>query len=281
MVFSRSLPLIYAHRGGAGLYPESTLFAYEHVIQMGVDVIDMDICLSQEDELIVSHTPYLHPELTRDVQGHYLSSSKLLIKELTLEQVKSYNVGKIKPGSSLEKEYPSQASLEHAPIPTLKEVIHLAKTLSHHTMRYQIEIKYDVSCLHLFASMKKLMHTLLNLLHEENILHLTEVQCFDWDVLIQLQLLQPDLQTAYLSPSYNYHYTLSLPQTIVHLGGAIWGPEYTSLSQEDLLEAKHLGLRVVPWTVNDPKEMKKLLKAGVDGIITDRPDLLKEVLLSS
>jgi glycerophosphoryl diester phosphodiesterase len=270
--------LIYAHRGGAGLYPESTLFAYEHAINMGVDVIDMDICMSRDHILIVSHTPYLDPELTRDSNGKYLSSNKILIKDLSVEELKCYNIGQIKPGSSIEKEYPIQKSLEHASIPTLEEVVHLAKKMTQGSMRYQIEIKYDVTKLHTFASIKQLTKTLLEFLYKENILHLTQIQCFDWDVLIQLQLLQPDVQTAFLSPSYNYHFNFSLPQTIKHLGGTIWGPDYRTLSRESLLEAKHLELKVIPWTVNNTEVMKQLIHDEVDGIITDRPDLLKTVL---
>ena len=93
-----------------------------------------------------------------------------------------------------------------------------------------------------------------------------------------LQTLDQTLKTAFLSPSYNYHYTLSLPQTIKNLGGSIWGPEYKSLSEELLEEAHKLGLKVVPWTVNDAVAMENLVLAGVDGIITDKPDLLRSVL---
>lgn len=270
--------LIYAHRGGCGLYPESTLFAYEQVIKMGVDVIDMDICMSKDQELIVSHTPYLDPELTRDVEGVYLSLEKILIKNLTLEELKKYNVGQIKPGSLREKEYPLQKPLERAYIPTLREVVHLAKKMTQNTMRYQIEIKYNVAEHRSFAPARQLIQTTLDFLQKEHILHLTEIQCFDWDILIQLQLLEPSLKTVFLSPSYNYHFNLSLPQTIKHLGGTIWGPDYRTLSKESLLEAKHLELKVVPWTVNTSETMQYLIEDGVDGIITDRPDLLRTLL---
>ena len=276
-----SSTLIYAHRGGAGLYPESTLYAYEHVIKMGVDVIDMDICMSKDQELIVSHTPYLDPELTRDAEDHYLSLDKLLIKELTVDDLKRYNVGQIKPGSLREKECPQQKSLETARIPTLKEVIDLAKELTQNTMRYQIEIKYNVAEHRIFTPARHLIEATLDFLYKENIVHLTEIQCFDWDVLIQLALLEPSLKTAFLSPSYNYHFNLSLPQTINHLGGTIWGPDYHTLSEESLLEAKHLGLKIVPWTVNDPDIMQQLINSEVDGIITDRPDLLRKILKRS
>lgn len=276
-----SSTLIYAHRGGAGLYPESTLFAYKQVIMMGVDVIDMDICMSKDHELIVSHTPYLDSELTKDASGKYLVSNNILIKDLTIDELKKYNVGQIKPGSLREKEQPYQTPLKEAYIPTLREVIHLAKELSNSTMRYQIEIKYDRSEHDTFVSVKYLIKALLKFLKEEDILHLTEVQCFDWDVLIQLQLQEPSIATAFLSPSYSYHFNLSLPQTIKHLGGTIWGPDYHTLSTESLLEAKYLGLKVVPWTINEIDTMKELIKEGIDGIITDRPDLLKTLLKSN
>ena len=162
----RSTTLIYAHRGGAALYPENTLFAFEHAVNMGVDFIDMDICMSRDGELIVSHSPYLAPELTRDLQGHYLSSDTLLIKDLSVEELKRYNVGKIRPDSLKAKEFPHQHSLEQATLPTLKEVVDLAKKTSQGLMRYQIEIKYDATQSHQYVSIKKITKTLLNFLHQ-------------------------------------------------------------------------------------------------------------------
>lgn len=275
---THSTPLIYAHRGGAALYPENTLFAFEQVIEMGVDFIDMDICMSRDNEIIVSHSPYLDPELTKDPYGNYLATEDALIKDLTVEELKRYNIGQVNPNSSRAKEHPKQQILKHATLPTLKEVVDLAKRVSHNSMRYQIEIKYDATRAHQFVSMKKLTTTLLHFLHQESITSLTEVQCFDWDVLIKLQMLDRTIKTAFLSPSYNYHFNLSLPQTIKNFGGTIWGPEYKSLSKESLEEAKKLGLKVVPWTVNDVVAMENLIQEGVDGIITDRPDLLRSTL---
>jgi glycerophosphoryl diester phosphodiesterase len=268
-------PLIYAHRGGAGLYPENTLHAFASCVRLGVDVLDMDICMNYDGEIVVSHAHYLDPDLTQNSERFYITEHSILIKDLSLEELKHYNVGAIKPGVLQEERTRPLQRVDFASIPTLREVLQLGKKLSHNRVHYQIEIKHDAKHPKAFCPIDTVIQKLLECLYSEQVIHLTEVQCFDWDVLIKIQQLEKTLATAFLSPSSHYHFTDSLPKTIHHLGGTIWGPEYQTLSQELVQEAHHLHLKVIPWTVNTIDAMDMLISWGIDGIITDRPDVLK------
>lgn len=140
------------------------------------------------------------------------------------------------------------------------------------------------------------------MLEEENIIGRTELQAFDWRILQIAQKLNPKIQTAYLTEqdlTKQMHkqdpkiaglwtagfliknYDNSLPKMVAELGGKVWGPESQELNRKNVAEAHKYGLKIVTWTVNTKEEMKRVLSLGIDGIITDRPDILREVLAAS
>lgn len=272
--------LIYGHRGARGLAPENTCIGFNVAIDLGVDFIDMDVLMSQDGEIVVTHDFCLNPDLTRDAKGLWITDSQLLVKNLTVSQLKKYNVGKIKPDTAYSRLFPEQRSAEFADIPTLREVIALVKNKGADHLGLQIELKTDPLHPENSPSPEEFAHALAEILLAENIVEHVEIQSFDYRCLALLQNLIPEISTAYLthqSQDYNH----SIPKMIRELGGKIWGPEDIQLTQEQFEEAKGLGLKVVPWSwpektgrEYDEVMIRKLIKMGVDGIITDRPDLL-------
>ncbi|MBU2091691.1 MAG: glycerophosphodiester phosphodiesterase, partial [Alphaproteobacteria bacterium] len=128
----------------------------------------------------------------------------------------------------------------------------------------------------------------------------TTLQSFDWAVPMQAQKIQPALQTAYLTIARGRNDNLqrgrpdaspwlggldiddfagSAPKAVAKAGGAIWSPFFRDMTDEDIATARDLGLKVIPWTVNEPQDMANLVDRGVDGIITDYPDRLRAVLI--
>ena len=140
---------------------------------------------------------------------------------------------------------------------------------------------------------------LVGLIREMNLTERAEIQSFDWRTLLEVERLAPEIATVFLTAEQDWLDTLERgrdgaspwlagydldsgpvtpAQAISELGGSVWSPYYRDLRPADLEEAHRLGLRVVVWTVNDPSDMRRLIEAGVNGIITDYPDRLREVL---
>lgn len=292
---------LYGHRGARGLSPENTLPAYQTALKNHVDYVDMDVTMTKDHVLVVQHDLTLNPDITRDAKGKWIQKRRILIKNLTLKQLQQYDVGRIKPGTQYAKIFSSQQSVDGAYIPTLKEVIAYVKKAAGNHVGFQIEIKTDPNHPELTYSPQDLAEALAKIISEEKIINRTQVQAFDWRCLLALQKINPKIATAYLTyadeekllqnenPNIaglwtagkllkNYHN--SIPEMIKALGGKYWDPQDTEVTQDLVNKAHELGLKVIVWSwpeqsgkvVDDPL-VKKLISMGVDGIITDRPDL--------
>jgi glycerophosphoryl diester phosphodiesterase len=295
-------PQIYSHRAGRGLMPEQTMPAYLDTLGLGIDYVDMDIAMTKDNVLVVTHDLTLNPDLTRDEKGKWVKK-RIPVNKLTLAELQKYNVGKLKPGTKYASFFPNQKSLD-TPIPTLKEVVEKVKKITGDKVGFQIEIKNHPLKPKLSPTPKEFAAALYKFLKEEDIINRTEVQAFDWRCLVELQKLDPNIKTAYLSDKTtetmtakekgtwtagllpkNFGY--SLPKMVKHLGGYCWEPFEMELTKDLLDEAHKLGLKVVAWgwpemekTEFNYDQIQKLIAWGIDGIITDRPDILRVILTS-
>jgi glycerophosphoryl diester phosphodiesterase len=294
-------PQIYAHRAGRGLMPEQTLPAYVAALRLGVDYVDMDIGMTKDGVLVITHNLSLNPDLTRDQNGRWITDP-IPIKSLTLRELQKYDVGRLKPGTQYASYFPHQRPNDHTPIPTLGEIVRLVKSIAGDKVGFQIEIKNDPTQPELTASPKEFAQALYQLITEEGIGNRTEIQAYDWRCLIELNKLDKNIKTAYLSDHTTEvmdntekgtwtagllpkDHGYSLPKMVKHLGGNCWEPFAMDLTKSDLDEAHRLGLKVVAWgwpelegTEFNYAQNDKLLDWGVDGIITDRPDILRGIL---
>ena len=296
---------IYGHRGARGLAPENTLTGYKTALAIGVDVIDMDVAITKDRQLVVTHNLGLNPDITRDQSGHYIINSTD-IKQLTRADLQQYNVGAINPICAYAKLFRHQIPSTNNAIPSLDEVIHFAQRHAHHHIAYQIEIKTDPTQPNRSFSPKLFATLLAKSIARHHIQQNTEVQSFDFRGLIALHAIDPSIKTAFLT-DHNIEkkmrsanpaiagqwsaghllrdYHDSIPAMIRALGGSVWGPEDVTVTAQRVKEAHDLGLKVVPWSwpeqnqrVFDSAQILRLIRSGVDGIITDRPDLLRVLL---
>lgn len=297
---------LYGHRGARGLSPENTLPAYRTAISVGVDYVDMDVGMTRDGVVVVTHDIALNPDITRDAKGQWLTDNSILVKDLTLAELQNYDVGRIKPGTQYSKLFPYQYPIDHTPIPTLKQVIQYVKQLAGDKVAFQIEIKTDPEYPDHTASPKIFVDAIAKILQEENIITHTVIQAFDYRCLLELQKINSEIITAYLTDKdgeikmYSKDpniaglwtaghllkdYDSSILNMIAKLGGKIWGPQDTQLTPELVQAAHQHGLKVVPWSWPEKigKELdieftEKLITMGIDGIITDRPDILRGLM---
>lgn len=286
---------LQGHRGARGLAPENTLPAFERALALGVTTLELDVGLTADGAVVVSHDPALNPAITRDASGQWLPARGPLLRSLALAQLRSYDVGRIRPDSDYGKTFASQQGRDGVRIPTLEEVFALARQQGADAIRYNIETKLDPGRPQDTASPQELVQALLQVVREAGVADRVTVQSFDWRSLKLVQQLAPEIPTACLTIRTLRSDNLrdgtwtagllladhgSVPRLVKAAGCRIWSPNAGALTEALLREAQGLGLQVVPWTVNETGPMEKLVGWGVNGLITDYPDRLQAVLRS-
>ncbi|MBU6461183.1 MAG: glycerophosphodiester phosphodiesterase [Bradyrhizobium sp.] len=287
---------IEAHRGGRALFPENTLQSFANALSMGVNTLELDIGVTRDAALVVSHERKLNPDLARGPDGVYVAPPGIPFVQLSLAEVKKYDVGRIRPGSAYAAQFPDQHSVPGTPIPTLIEVFDLVRKSGDPEVCFNIETKIDPNHPEESPGPQRFVDLLLNLIQEQKFGDRVMVQSFDWRTLQLVKKQAPHIPTVYLTlqkgsgatnsldkatewtAGFNpAEYGRSLPRTIKTAGGSIWSPYFGDVEPDAISESHRLGLKVVVWTVNKPEDIARMIDIGVDGIISDRPDLLRKV----
>lgn len=289
---------LQGHRGARGLFPENTLPAFERAMALGVTTLELDVVSTQDGVLVISHDPALNPDLTRDSQGKFLAAPGPDIVRLNWAQLQAYDVGQIKPGSRYARSFPEQTSVEGTRIPRLQDLFDRVKAMGNPKVQFAIETKITPTRPEQTPDPESFARQLLKVIHDNQMQARVQIQSFDWRTLQAVQRLAPGLPTVYLTaqlPTLDnimarsdvgsawtagfQHATYgSIPRMVHAAGGSHWSSFWRELSAAQVKEAHALGLKVLAWTVNERQAMNDLLDMGVDGLITDRPDVAVEVL---
>ncbi len=263
---------------------------------MGVNTLELDMGVTSDDQIVISHERWLNPDLARGPDGHYVTPPGIPYVGITLAEVKKYDVGQIRPGSKYAASFPDQKPVPGTKIPTLAEVIALVRKSGDSAVKLNIETKIDPNHPENSPDPDRFVTLLLDLLKREHFEDRVIVESFDWRTLQLVQERAPAIPTVYLTMQAGPYPNVTLdkpsawtagfdpvshggtvPAAIKAAGGAIWSPLYMDIDKDSVAEAHRLGLTVVTWTVNKPEDMERLIDMGVDGIISDRPDLLRQV----
>ena len=286
-----------AHRGGRGLAPENTLAAFSNAVDMGVTTLELDIGLTSDGVVVISHDTSLNPDHTRDASGAWLAPrSGAPIRTLTLAQLQTYDVGRINPASNYGKQFALQIPRDGERIPTLASLFAQvqARGAEAATVRFNIETKIDPSKPDETAAPEPMVRALLAEIDKANMAGRVTIQSFDWRTLTLVGKLAPQMPRAYLSTPRTLKDSrwtdgldaasfASVPQMVRAAsanapGPVVWSPAFADLTPEVIREAHKLGLKVLPWTVNQRADMQRLMDWGADGIITDYPDILRDLM---
>jgi len=257
-----------AHRGGAALYPENTLAAFRNAIALGCDGAELDVQLSADGVVVVYHNARLNPGYTRK-DGAWLDGSTPCIKDLTLAQLRVYDVGRARPGSDYARAHPGMAAVDGERIPTLEEVVSLAKSVP--DFQLWVELKCDDGADS--ADPVMLADATLKVIEDAGFLTRTVFVGFDWRALARTKQAKPTAE-IWCTTTDDIESSEPLLQTIRAMGGAGWFPHHSRLTDQAALLARSHGLKLAAWTVNEASEMRRLRQLGVEAICTDRPDLL-------
>lgn len=297
-----------AHRGGRDVRPENTLYSYAYAIELGATSIECDMQLTKDGQIVMSHNPILNSDITRDENGNYIENNKYDIRLMTVDELKKFDVGVMDPNCGEYYDLHGKTQFTYdAKIPTLEELMQLIQSYGDKNIVLNIETKsypdpasagYKNN-----ADPKKFVEIFNNIVKKYDMEDRVVLQSFDWQTLIEMKKLNPNISTSALwqeQPSWGrdseslrrYEKKKSSwlggldikdyqgnPVKAAHaIGTDIISPYYTEISKQDVDEAHSLDMKIVPWTVNNEKDMNMLLDMGIDGIISDKPWLLKQVL---
>jgi glycerophosphoryl diester phosphodiesterase len=266
---------VQGHRGCRGLLPENTIPAFKKAIDLGVTTLEMDVVFSKDLKAVVSHEPFFNHEITTKPNGTFVTETEeksLNIYTINYNEVAKYDVG-MKPHPRFTKQEKIKVSK-----PLLSAVIDSAEAYTKENnlpaIYYNIETKTKAKTDEIFHPKPELfVKLLIQVLQEKNILDRVTIQSFDIRTLQYLHQEYPTIQTAYLfePPSLE-----SLESRLNKLGfiPTIYSPAYELVNKKMITECHAKNIKVIPWTVNELGKMKSLIALGVDGLITDNPNLL-------
>ncbi len=298
---------LQGHRGARGLAPENTLPAFARALSIGVTSLEMDTNVTRDGVMVVVHDSSLNPDITRGPDGRWLARRGPAIHELTYAQLLGYDVGRIDPASRYARGFPAQVPVDGTRIPRLAQVFALARKAGNAGVRFNIETKLTPTAPGETLAPEPFARKLVEEIRAAGMASRSTIQSFDWRTLRVAQRLAPGIPTVYLTVQQKFEdnvcsgpgahrpdiapgdcgpsewtagYQLrdygSVPKMVKAAGGSAWSPYYRDVTPATVAEAKSLGIAVVVWTVNDPATIGKLIEMGVDGIISDRPDVVRE-----
>lgn len=295
-----------AHRGGRNARPENTLAAFRYALDLGVSTLEMDLQVTRDGEVVVSHNAVLEPFLARDPSGRWVDPAHPpLIYGLTLQEVKRYDVGAVNP--AYETYWNAHGKFQQASpgerVPTLAEVFELVRRHGDTQVRFNLETKLDPRHPERSPDPYTFVSKVLDVVNRHGMRDRVMLQSFDWRTLLECRRLDKRIPLAALTAEQPAWGASGLYREVGKPGCSPWmagfdiddfqgnyvraakaihatvvSPAYKEVTPELVAEAHALGQKLVPWTVNDRRDMTRLIDMGVDGIITDDPALLRQVL---
>ena len=286
---------LQGHRGARALAPENTLPAFAKALAIGVTTIETDIAVTRDGQLVISHDPALNPDITRGPDGEFLAARGPVIAKTDYAELMRYDVGRLKPGTRYAGLYPSQEPADGARLPRLEALFALVRKSGNNQVRFALETKLTPTAPDDTLAPEPFARALVDAVRAAGLAERTTILSFDWRTLQVVQRIAPEIGTVYLSAQQRWLDNIgasqaegsawtagfrhadhgSVPKMIKAAGGRIWSSYFGDLDADKLKEAKALGLTVLAWTVNDPAQIARMMDLGVDGIVSDRPDLVR------
>jgi glycerophosphoryl diester phosphodiesterase len=263
-----------AHRGGRGLMPENTIYSMLNGLKIGATTLEMDAVITKDKQVILSHEPFFNHEITTKPDGSFIEESeerKYNVYTMTYAETQQYDVG-MKP----HPRFPQQQKLK-ATKPLLSRVIDSAEAFAHLTHRllpfYNIETKTQPLTDNIFhPAPDEFVSILMNVILEKKISDRVIIQSFDPRTLQIIHQKYPFMKTALLIEDFDKRW---LNDQLKQLGfiPTIYSPAYQLVNETLLKDCHQKNIKVIAWTVNDKNEIQRLTQMGIDGIISDYPDL--------
>ncbi len=266
---------LQGHRGYRGLYPENSTIGFLNSLDLGVNTIELDVVISKDKHVVVSHEPWISKNICIDQNGNRIINDKenFNIYSMEYNEIKKFDCGIIG-----NEKFPDQKKISVFK-PTLNYVIKIIenyiKEKGYKPVNYNIEIKSSNETDLIFhPDVKEFSELVVNNIKNNKILERTTIQSFDFRVLKYINKNYPEIGLSVLvsenyDPQKNLDDLSFLPD--------IYSPNYKFINKEDLEYLKKKKIKIIPWTVNSYSDIAKILNLGVDGIISDYPERVLEI----
>lgn len=262
------------HRGCRGLMPENTWPAMKKAIDLGVTTLEMDVVFTRDKEAVLSHEPFFSHDITTAPDGHVITETEehqLNLYQMDYSTITKYDVG-VKP----HPRFPKQQKLP-AVKPRLADILDSVAQYVAASNRpfpsFNIETKTDPATDNIFhPAPEEFVDRLMKVIRDKKVEDHVIIQSFDFRTLRYLHKKWPGIRTAMLIEDFDER---GLTDQLRALGfhPTIYSPDYKMVTADLVRQCHVLGIKVIPWTVNSKQDMERLIGMGVDGIISDYPDL--------
>lgn len=262
------------HRGCRGLMPENTIPAMLKAIDLGVTTLETDVVITADQQVILSHEPFFSHDISTKPDGTYVTAEeekKLNIFQMDYATVRKYDVGS-KPFSRFPKQ---QKIAAYKPLLSdmIDSVLAYCTKMGKPVPAFNIETKSQPATDGIYHPVPAIfVDLIMEVIQRKQIQEKTTIQSFDIRTLQYLHQKYPSIQTALLIEG-NHPQTFSLQLKELGFVPTIYSPYFSLVTPLLVKQCRDLGVKLIPWTVNDRTKIQELRTLGVDGIITDFPDL--------
>lgn len=261
---------IHGHRGFRGYFPENTITAFKEAAKLGVDVIELDVIISKDSQVVVSHEPWFNHKTCSEPNGEKVKSQKQHnLHKLNYSEIKKYDCGK-RGNSGFQSQ---KAIPEYKPL--LSEVIETIENYCKENNLPLIQYNIEIKCGKLgdkkyHPSPSKVSKLVYDVISKYNINNRIFIQSFDVRCLQVIHQIEPNLRIGLLIANVG-----SINHNIKKLGFTpyMYNPTLKLVKTKTIEQVHERGCKVIVWTVNSEADMKKLIRMGVDGLITDYPNI--------
>jgi glycerophosphoryl diester phosphodiesterase len=289
---------LQGHRGARGLAPENTLPAFATALSLGVTTLELDTAITKDGVVVISHDPFLNPNIVRK-DGQWLATKGPAIHSMTFAELQQFELGRINPASNYARAFPEQKPVDGTRFARLADLFAMVRRSGNGTVRFNIETKVTPTEPDETLAPDPFAQKLIDVIRSEGMAARVTIQSFDWRTLKYVHETAADIPTVCLTAQQKFldniaagkpegspwtagiqlrDHGASVPRMAWAAHCKVWSPYFGDVTALQVKEAQGLGLKVAVWTVNDPKEMNRILDFGVDSLITDRPDVARKVM---
>lgn len=262
---------IQGHRGCRGLFPENTTEGFIQAVESGVTTIELDVVVSKDSQIIVSHEPWFNHKISTHPQGLEITEDNersFNLYAMTSEEIQRFDVG-----TKLHPQFPEQQKIKTYK-PTLKEVVKALKNRfgaeRHAGIHYNIEIKFDPKLEGTyFPAPETFAEIVLTEIYNLGLHKQCNIQSFNPQILNIVRSRDPNIPIAILVDN---HYGFQRNLDLLEFTPQIYSPHFSLLDQSLIDNCRKNNIKLIVWTVNEWDDLKNMVTRGLDGVITDYPD---------
>ena len=291
---------IYGHRGARGDIVENSIEGFKYTFDLGIKAIEFDVVITKDNIPVLFHDYRLNKDMVKDSSGNWLEETGPKIIDLTFDELSSYNIESLKPGSDYSKRFKKQNPAQGAKIPKLADLFQLVNEGKNKDVFLNLEIKSTPTQDNVTPDHKTTIELILKDIKKFNLEDRVLVTSYDFKNLYELKkqnpnvlrgfiTLQQDLSrtkkniyegSPWMAKSFPLEDLFLLPNLIKSLEGHVWSAFYRDITKKNVELAHQHGLAVCVWTVNREQDIIRMIEYGVDGIITDYPKKAQEICKS-